>query len=93
MKLHEIVKFLYEKETITGEEFMQILNSTENSIEEQARQTEEQQRQLLKDAERQAPAEDEQRTISSDHTIPRFPADPEIPKGLRSCLPGDINSL
>ncbi|MDO4488883.1 MAG: ATP-dependent zinc metalloprotease FtsH [Eubacteriales bacterium] len=25
MKLHEIVKFLYEKETITGEEFMQLL--------------------------------------------------------------------
>ena len=26
-KLHEIAKFLYEKETITGEEFMKILNS------------------------------------------------------------------
>lgn len=26
-KLHEITKYLYEKETITGEEFMQILNS------------------------------------------------------------------
>ena len=61
MKLHEIVKFLYEKETITGEEFMQILNSSENSIEEQARQTEEQQRQLHKDAEQQAPAEDEEK--------------------------------
>ncbi|MDO4266677.1 MAG: ATP-dependent zinc metalloprotease FtsH, partial [Eubacteriales bacterium] len=29
MKLHEIVKYLYEKETISGEEFMQILNSKE----------------------------------------------------------------
>ena len=37
MKLHEIVKYLYEKETITGEEFMEILNSSENSIEEQAK--------------------------------------------------------
>ncbi len=37
MKLHEIVKYLYEKETITGEEFMNILNSSENSIEEQAK--------------------------------------------------------
>ncbi len=27
MKLHELAKYLYEKETITGEEFMQILNS------------------------------------------------------------------
>lgn len=26
MKLHELAKFLYEKETITGEEFMEILN-------------------------------------------------------------------
>ena len=26
-KLHELAKYLYEKETITGEEFMQILNS------------------------------------------------------------------
>ena len=25
-KLHELAKYLYEKETITGEEFMQILN-------------------------------------------------------------------
>ena len=25
-KLHEIVKYLYEKETITGEEFMDLLN-------------------------------------------------------------------
>ena len=32
MKLHEIVKYLYEKETITGEEFMNILNSKENSL-------------------------------------------------------------
>ncbi|MBQ8932732.1 MAG: ATP-dependent zinc metalloprotease FtsH [Lachnospiraceae bacterium] len=37
MKLHEIVKNLYEKETITGEEFMQILNAKENAIEEQAK--------------------------------------------------------
>ena len=37
MKLHEIVKYLYEKETITGEEFMNILNSKENAIEEQAK--------------------------------------------------------
>ncbi len=40
MKLHEIVKFLYEKETITGEEFMSILNSPVNSITEQAKQAE-----------------------------------------------------
>lgn len=26
MKLHELAKFLYERETITGEEFMEILN-------------------------------------------------------------------
>lgn len=26
LKLHELAKYLYEKETITGEEFMQILN-------------------------------------------------------------------
>lgn len=37
MKLHEIVKYLYEKETITGEEFMTILESKTNSIEEQAK--------------------------------------------------------
>ena len=36
MKLHEIVKYLYEKETITGEEFMQILDSKDNVIEQQA---------------------------------------------------------
>ena len=40
MKLHEIVKYLYEKETITGEEFMSILNSKENAIEAQARANE-----------------------------------------------------
>ena len=40
MKLHEIVKFLYERETITGEEFMQILNAKENAIEEQAKANE-----------------------------------------------------
>ncbi len=39
MKLHEIAKYLYEKETITGEEFMAILNSKENSIEKQAENT------------------------------------------------------
>ncbi len=39
MKLHEIVKYLYEKETISGEEFMAILNSSENAIEEQAKNT------------------------------------------------------
>ncbi len=37
MKLHEIVKFLYEKETITGEEFMSILKSSTHEIEEQAK--------------------------------------------------------
>ena len=26
--LHELAKYLYEKETITGEEFMEILNQT-----------------------------------------------------------------
>ena len=26
-KLHELAKYLYEKETITGDEFMQILNA------------------------------------------------------------------
>ena len=36
MKLHEIVKYLYEKETISGEEFMQILESKDNVIEQQA---------------------------------------------------------
>ena len=30
-KLHEIAKFLYEKETITGEEFMEILNRKEKA--------------------------------------------------------------
>ena len=38
MKLHEIVKYLYEKETITGEEFMDLLNApaapAENSVTE-----------------------------------------------------------
>ena len=32
-KLHELAKYLYEKETITGEEFMQILSRTETSEE------------------------------------------------------------
>ncbi len=45
MKLHEIAKYLYEKETISGEEFMQILNSPENSLEEQARRNEAENRQ------------------------------------------------
>jgi cell division protease FtsH len=40
MKLHEIVKYLYEKETITGEEFMSILESPVNEIEEQAKRSE-----------------------------------------------------
>ena len=31
-KLHEIAKYLYENETITGEEFMDILNSKENTL-------------------------------------------------------------
>ena len=31
-KLHEIAKHLYENETITGEEFMEILNSSENTL-------------------------------------------------------------
>ena len=35
-KLHELAKYLYEKETITGEEFMQILNQkTEETTEPQ----------------------------------------------------------
>ena len=34
-KLHEIAKYLYENETITGEEFMQILNAQPASITEQ----------------------------------------------------------
>ena len=32
-KLDELAMFLYEKETITGEEFMKILNSKEESEE------------------------------------------------------------
>lgn len=28
-KLHELAKYLYEHETITGEEFMKILNASE----------------------------------------------------------------
>lgn len=31
-KLHELAKYLYEHETITGEEFMQILNASETSF-------------------------------------------------------------
>lgn len=32
-KLHELAKYLYEHETITGEEFMKILNETEKPVE------------------------------------------------------------
>ncbi|MBQ2627065.1 MAG: hypothetical protein IJG17_04710, partial [Eubacterium sp.] len=32
-KLHELAKFLYEQETITGEEFMEILNRKPEKIE------------------------------------------------------------
>ena len=32
-KLHELAKYLYEHETITGEEFMKILNDSEGLIE------------------------------------------------------------
>ena len=31
-KLHELAKFLYEQETITGEEFMKILNGPSVSV-------------------------------------------------------------
>ncbi len=34
-KLHEIAKFLYEKETITGEEFMKILEAEQEGLKEQ----------------------------------------------------------
>ena len=37
-KLHEIAKFLYEHETITGEEFMEILNSDSQKIIEEKQQ-------------------------------------------------------
>ena len=33
LKLHEIAKFLYEKETITGEEFMEVLDRPAGQIE------------------------------------------------------------
>lgn len=36
MKLHEIAKYLYEKETITGEEFMNILHSRSDRTQEDA---------------------------------------------------------
>ncbi|MGO5420569.1 ATP-dependent zinc metalloprotease FtsH [Mediterraneibacter faecis] len=36
-KLHELAKYLYEKETITGEEFMQILTRTETLEEEEGK--------------------------------------------------------
>ena len=35
-KLHELAKYLFENETITGEEFMNILNTTQSSIPENA---------------------------------------------------------
>ena len=38
MKLHEIAKFLYEHETITGEEFMEILSSDSQKIIEEKEQ-------------------------------------------------------
>ena len=38
MKLHEIAKFLYEHETITGEEFMEILSSDSQKITEEKEQ-------------------------------------------------------
>ena len=38
MKLHEIAKFLYEHETITGEAFMEILNSDSKKIIEEKQQ-------------------------------------------------------
>lgn len=38
MKLHEIAKFLYEHETITGEEFMEILSSDSQKITEEKQQ-------------------------------------------------------
>lgn len=38
MKLHEIAKFLYEHETITGEEFMEILSSDSQKIIEEKQQ-------------------------------------------------------
>ena len=33
LKLHEIAKFLYERETITGEEFMEVLDRPVETIE------------------------------------------------------------
>ena len=32
-KLHELAKYLYENETITGEEFMEILNKSDSQNE------------------------------------------------------------
>ena len=32
-KLHELAKYLYERETITGEEFMEILGSSHEGVE------------------------------------------------------------
>ena len=66
MKLHEIVKFLYEKETITGEEFMNILNSSVNTIEEQAKLQAEQQNTEQQDTEQQPDAETNQQNTDSN---------------------------
>ena len=61
MKLHEIVKYLYEKETISGEEFMHILNAKENAIEEQAKHA------AAVNAERAANAENTEN--AADHAV------------------------
>ena len=37
-KLHELAKYLYEKETITGEEFMKILNEKPEESEKESQQ-------------------------------------------------------
>ena len=36
MKLHELAKYLYENETITGEEFMRILHAAQKEEEHHA---------------------------------------------------------
>ena len=72
MKLHEIVKYLYEKETISGEEFMKILESSENAIEEQAKAAEAEQTVDGQPSEVGQPAEDgqpaAQQTTEGEHT-------------------------
>lgn len=40
-KLHELAKFLYEKETITGDQFMEILNSPNNTLIEESKSSQE----------------------------------------------------